>query len=100
MTADRPLRLEGIDPDRAYSTKEIKTLREKASRSEDAPPVIRKIHKKGTAAEPLRGKLDVREAAARLPDEPAETESLDATEEIAEDLPEGGTAGELEEVDT
>ena len=55
VTVERPLRLKGIDPERAYSPKEIKALKETAERSEDAPPVIRKIHKKGTAADPLRG---------------------------------------------
>ena len=55
MTVERPLRLKGIDPERAYSPKEIKALKETAERAEDAPPVIRKIHKKGTAADPLRG---------------------------------------------
>ncbi|HMM52160.1 MAG TPA: class I SAM-dependent DNA methyltransferase [Burkholderiaceae bacterium] len=55
LTVERPLRLEGIDPERAYSAKEIKALKETAERADDAPPVIKKIHKKGTAADPLRG---------------------------------------------
>ena len=55
VTVERPLRLKGIDPERAYSPKEIKALKEGTERSEDAPPVIRKIHKKDTAADPLRG---------------------------------------------
>lgn len=59
VTVERPLRLTGIDPERPYKAKEIKELRETAERSEDAPPVIRKIHKKGTAAAPLRGLFEV-----------------------------------------
>ncbi|HOW50114.1 MAG TPA: class I SAM-dependent DNA methyltransferase, partial [Rubrivivax sp.] len=55
LTVERPLRLTGIDPERAYSPKEIKVLKETAERADDAPPVIKKIHKKGTAADPLRG---------------------------------------------
>ncbi len=55
VTVERPLRLKGIDPERAYAPKEIKALKESAERADDAPPVIRKIHKKGTAADPLRG---------------------------------------------
>ena len=55
VTVERPLRLKGIDPEREYSAKEIKTLRETVERAEDAPPVIRKIHKPGTAPDPLRG---------------------------------------------
>ena len=55
VTVERPLRLKGIDAGRAYSPKEIKALKETAERADDAPPVIKKIHKKGTAADPLRG---------------------------------------------
>ena len=55
VTVERPLRLKGIDAGRAYSPKEIKALKETAERTDDAPPVIKKIHKKGTAADPLRG---------------------------------------------
>jgi len=59
VTVERPLRLKGIDPEREYSAKEIKALRETAERGEDAPPVIRKIHKSGTAPDPLRNLFDV-----------------------------------------
>jgi type I restriction enzyme M protein len=55
VTAERPLQLKGIDPNRAYSPKEIKALKETTERLDGAPPVIRKIHKKGTAPDPLRG---------------------------------------------
>ena len=55
VTVERPLRLQGIDPNRAYTPKEIKALKETAERLDDAPPVIRKIHKRGTAADPPRG---------------------------------------------
>jgi len=59
VTVERPLRLKSIDPEREYSAKEIKTLRETAERAEDAPPVIRKVHKSGTAPDPLRGLFEV-----------------------------------------
>ena len=55
ITVERPLRFKGIEPSRAYSAKEIKALKETAERSEDAPPIIRTIHKKGTAPDSLRG---------------------------------------------
>ncbi len=55
VTVERPLRLKGADPERVYAAKELKALKENAERAEDAPAVIRKIHKKGTAADPLRG---------------------------------------------
>ena len=55
VTVDRPLRIEGADPDRVYKPADIKALKERGTRAEDAPPVIRKIHKRGTEADPLRG---------------------------------------------
>ena len=55
VTVERPLRLAGIDPSRAYKAAEIKALKESGERREDAPPVIRKIHKRGTPTNPLRG---------------------------------------------
>ena len=57
VTVERPLRIEGSDPNRAYKTAEIKKLKESGERSETAPPVIRKIHKRGTDADPLRGRF-------------------------------------------
>ena len=55
VTVERPLRIVGIDPERAYKPTEIKKLKDEGQRSEKAPPVIRKIHKKGAEADPLRG---------------------------------------------
>jgi type I restriction enzyme M protein len=55
VTVERPLRLKGTDPERVYAAKEFKALKETAERADDAPPIIRKIHKKGTAADPLQG---------------------------------------------
>ncbi len=55
VTVERPLRLSGIDPNRAYTPKEIKALRGEGRVDESAPPVIKKIHKLGTKADPLHG---------------------------------------------
>ena len=54
VTVERPLRIEGIDPERAYTAKDIKTIKDKGERSEAAPPVIKKVHE-GIVADPLRG---------------------------------------------
>ena len=40
VTVERPLRIAGADPDRAYTPKEIKALKESGTRDENAPPVI------------------------------------------------------------
>ena len=58
VTVERPLRIIGADPDRAYKAKEIKALKETGERSEDAPPIIKKIHKGGTRPDPIRGLFD------------------------------------------
>jgi type I restriction enzyme M protein len=55
VTVERPLRLKGIDPERIYSSKELKELKENAEKEEHAPAVIKKIHKKGAQADPLKG---------------------------------------------
>ena len=66
VTVERPLRLAGIDPERAYKPAEIKRLKEIHTRTADAPPVIGKVHKKGTQPDPLRGAF-----AARVAGKPA-----------------------------
>ncbi len=66
VTVERPLRIEGIDPDQAYTAKEIKALKacprprsgDDGVRSETAPPVIKKVHK-GVEAAPLHGLFNV-----------------------------------------
>ena len=55
VTVERPLRIEGADPNRAYKAAEIKKLKESGERSDSAAPIIKKIHKRGTEAGPLRG---------------------------------------------
>jgi type I restriction enzyme M protein len=55
VTVERPLRIKGIEAERVYTPAEIKKLKETGERAEDAPPVIRKIHKKGATADPLKG---------------------------------------------
>ena len=57
VTVERPLRLQGADPNRVYKAAELKKLKENGERSESAPPVIRKIHKRGTEAGPLCGRF-------------------------------------------
>ena len=55
VTVERPLRIEGANPERAYKPAEIKALKENGERGEDAPPVIRRIHKRGVEADPIHG---------------------------------------------
>jgi type I restriction enzyme M protein len=55
VTVERPLRLKGIESNRGYSAKEIKALRDTAERDETGPPLIKRIHRRGTEPDPLRG---------------------------------------------
>ena len=59
VIVERPLRLKGIDHERACTPAEIKRLKESAERSESAPPVIRKIHKSGTVPDSFHGLFEV-----------------------------------------
>ena len=56
VTVERPLRIEGIDPERVYTAKEIKALRDGGKRSATAPAVIKRVHRKGAEADPLQGR--------------------------------------------
>ncbi len=53
LTVKRPLRIADIDPNRVYTPREIKALKETQKRAKNAPPVIKKIHK--ARPEPLYG---------------------------------------------
>ena len=55
MTVERPLRIEGVDPNRLYKAAQIKKLKENGKRSKTAPPVIKRVHKRGMEPDPLRG---------------------------------------------
>ena len=87
VTVERPLRIEGADPGRAYGAVEIKALKQNGTRSENAPPVIRRIHKRGTGADPLRGRfettIDARPAVVEYEPDPElrDTEQIPLQEE-------------------
>ena len=59
VTVERPSGWKASTPSGPYSAKEIKALKEEAERSETAPPVIKKVHKRGTPPDPLRGLFPV-----------------------------------------
>ena len=55
VTVDRPLRIEGIEPGRQYSAKDIREFKASGTRSETAPLVIKRINRRGAEPDPLRG---------------------------------------------
>ena len=94
VTVERPLRVADIDPERAYSAKEIKELRAAgAGADESGEPVIRKVHKaRGAEADPLHGRFE-REIDGKLRVVEYETDSdLRDTEQVPL-MEEGGVEG-------
>jgi len=82
VTVERPLRLKGIDAEKAYSPKEIKALRERHEIDESAPAVVRKIHKQGAQPDPLRGLYEATiEGAKRVVEYEPDTDLRD-TEQV------------------
>ena len=57
VTVERPLRIEGIDPSRAYKAAEIREMKANGTRSETALPVIKRIHRRVAGPDPLRGQF-------------------------------------------
>ena len=89
VTVERPLRIEGADPDRAYTAAEIKRLKEDGNRRESAPPVVRRIHKRGTEPDPLRGRFEAAVSGRRAVVEYEPDSDLRDTEQVPL-LEEGG----------
>ncbi|MYA35419.1 MAG: N-6 DNA methylase [Gammaproteobacteria bacterium] len=87
VTVERPLRIEGADTTRVYKAAEIKQLKENGKRSEDAPRIIRKIHKRGTEPDALRGlfvaKIDGKHVVVEYEPDPElrDTEQIPLKEE-------------------
>ena len=94
LNVARPLRLPGIDPARAYKAREIKQLRARVEPSPEVPPVIRKIHRSGVAADPLRGLFPVQIDGEAVVVEYAPDPDLKDSEQ-APLLEEGGIEGFL-----
>ena len=58
VTVERPLRLEGIDPERVYKAAEIRKLKEEKERDPDGPAVIKRICVQGIEPESLHGRFE------------------------------------------
>ena len=55
VAVERPLRLVDTEPSRVYKPAEIKALKERSERADDAPAIIKKLHKQGTPSDPIHG---------------------------------------------
>ena len=79
VVVERPLRLAGVDAGRLYTAAEIRKLKDAAERDENAQPIIRKVHKLGTAADPLLGRFEAEvDGKARVVEYEPETDLRDA----------------------
>lgn len=58
ITVERPLRIVGVDPNRVYTAKEIKQLKEDGVRDETAPAVIKKALPNAAVADALLGRYE------------------------------------------
>jgi len=90
VTVERPLRIKGIDPGRAYTPKEIKALCDSGERDESAPAVVKRIHKPGNLeGDPLHGLFEASIGGKRCVVEYEPDTDLRDTEQIPQ-LEEGG----------
>jgi len=58
-TIEQPLRLNGVKEGHLYSAKEIKELKLRLDRDENAPPLVRKVHRKDVKAAPQHGLFEI-----------------------------------------
>ena len=58
VTVERPLRLEGTEPERVYKAAEIKKLKAENEKDENAALVIRKVLPASAEANPLEGRFE------------------------------------------
>jgi type I restriction enzyme M protein len=90
ITVERPLRFRDIDPDRAYTPKEIKALKSEGQVDPMGTPVIRKIYKVGKfEADPIYGLFETALGGKRCVVEYVPESDLRDTEQIPL-LEEGG----------
>ena len=82
VTVERPLRIRGVNAERAYTAKEIKDLRATGDVDEGSPPVIKKIHRRGTVAAPLQGRFEATVSGKRCVVEYEPDTDLRAAEQV------------------
>lgn len=96
VAVDRPLRLVDAEPGRVYKPAEIKALRAASERADAAPAVIKKLHKFGVVADPLRGLFEAEvDGKTRVVEYERDTELSD-TEQIPLTEPAGEYASGIE----
>lgn len=99
VVVERPLRLAGVPghkQGRAYLAAEIRALRDSHDRDDEADPIIKRIHRTGTQADPLRGLFETTiDGKRRVVEYEPDTELRD-TEQIPLTEPAGEYANGIE----
>jgi type I restriction enzyme M protein len=96
VAVDRPLRLVDAELDRVYKPAEIKSLKESSERADDAPAVIKKLHKPGTLPDPMRGLFETQIGGKTRVVEYERDSDLSDTEQIPLTEPAGAHASGIE----
>ncbi|OHU01542.1 MULTISPECIES: type I restriction-modification system subunit M [Mycobacterium] len=82
ITVERPLRIRGVDPNKVYTAKEIKALKEDGIRDESASPIIKKALPHAAKPDPLHGRYEsVIDGRTRVVEYEPDTELRD-TEQV------------------
>ena len=96
VVVDRPLRLVNADPGRVYTPAEIKALKDSSERADDAPAVIKKLHKIGMVPDPMRGLFEIQILGKARVVEYERDSELSDTEQIPLTEPNGDHARGIE----
>lgn len=96
ITVERPLCIAGVDPNRVYTAKEIKQLKDEGVRDETAPAVIKRALPSAAVPDPLHGRFEaVVDGRTRVVEYEPDTELRD-TEQVPLTEPAGDYADGVE----
>ena len=96
VAVERPLRLADAEPGRVYKAAEIKALKESSERTDDAHAVVKKVHKAGTAPDPMCGLFEIEIDGEKRVVEYERDGDLSDTEQIPLSEPAGEHASGIE----
>ena len=96
VAVERPLRLVDAQPGRVYKPAEIKALKGSSEHADEAPAVIKKLHKPGTLPDPMRGLFETQVGGKTRVVEYERDADLSDTEQIPLTEPAGERASGIE----
>lgn len=96
VAVERPLRVAGAEPGRVYKPAEIKVLKESSERIDNAPAIVKRVHKPGTTPDPMRGLFETELDGKKRVVEYERDGDLSDTEQIPLTEPAGGHGSGIE----